>query len=300
MDFSVYAFMFPVCIVIATIAMASGISGAALLSPTIIIGFPVLGAPTLAPATAIGSSLFTEFSGFGSGVIGYVRRRLVDFRTARALVIVAVPVAAAAGFLSSEIDPRALKGAYGLLMLALAAVLWRQAAEELRPGSRDPKPRYARVRDRDRELTRIVDSEGKVYEWHTCNRRVGRLLTAGGAAMAGLISTGIGEIEMPQLVKRCHVPVPVAAATSIVIVALTVLGASVAHFLRLLQEGGVDAIPWNLIVYTVPGAIIGGQIGARLQGKVPPRTMERSMAILFLLIGLVFLVNVTVAQGLTT
>lgn len=299
MDWSVYAFMFPACIVIATIAMASGISGAALLSPTIIIGFPLFGVPTLTPAAAIGSSLFTEFSGFGSGVIGYVRRRLVDFRTARALVIVAVPVAAAAGFLSSEIDPRVLKGVYGLLMLPLAAVLWRQAGEELRPGSRDPKPRYARIRDQDRDLTRIVDSEGNVYEWRTCNRRVGRLLTAGGAAMAGLISTGIGEIEMPQLVKRCHVPLPVAAATSIVIVASTVLGASVAHFLRLLQEGGVDAIPWNLIVYTVPGAIIGGQIGARLQGKVPPRMMERSMAILFLIVGAVFLLNVTVAQGLT-
>jgi hypothetical protein len=300
MDFSVYTFMLPVCIVIATIAMASGISGAALLSPTIIIGFPLFGVPTLTPAAAIGSSLFTEFSGFGSGVIGYVRRRLVDFRTARALVIVAVPVAAAAGFLSSEIDPRVLKGVYGLLMLPLAAVLWRQAGEELRPGSRDPKPRYARIRDQNRDLTRIVDSEGNVYEWRTCNRRVGRLLTAGGAAMAGLISTGIGEIEMPQLVKRCHVPVPVAAATSIVIVAATVLGASVAHFLRLLQEGGVDAIPWNLIVYTVPGAIIGGQIGSRVQGNVPPRIMERSMAILFLAIGVVFLLNVTVAQGLTT
>jgi uncharacterized protein len=105
-----------------------------------------------------------------------------------------------------------------------------------------------------------------VYERRTCNGRVGRLLTAGGAAMAGLIS-GIGEIEMPQLVKRCHVPVPVAAGTSIMIVASTVLGASVAHFLRLLQAGGVGAIPWNLIAYTVPGAIIGGQIGARVQGK---------------------------------
>ncbi len=299
MDFTAYAFMLPVCIVIATIAVASGISGAALLSPTIIIGFPLLGVPPLTPAAAIGSSLFTEFAGFGSGVIGYTRRRLVDFKTVRALVIVAVPVAAAAGFLSSEIDPRVLKGAYGLLMLPLATLLWRQAREELRPGSPHPKPRYAQIRDPDPDLTRVVDAEGNVYEWHTCHRRVGRLLTAGGAAMAGLISTGIGEIEMPQLVKRCHVPVPVAAATSIVIVAATVLGASVAHFLRLMQEGGADAIPWSLIVYTVPGAIIGAQIGARIQGKVPPWQMERAMAILFLVIGVVFLLNVTVAQDLT-
>ncbi len=299
MDYTVYAFMLPVCIAIATIAMTSGISGAALLSPTIIIGFPLLGVPKLAPAAAIGSSLFTEFFGFGSGVIGYSRRRLFDLRTVGALVIVAVPVAAAAGFFSGLIDPRILKGIYGVLMLPLAAVLWRQAREELRPGSPEPKPEYAPIREQDAELTRVEDADGNVYEWRTCNRRVGRLLTAGGAAMAGLISTGIGEVEMPQLVKRCRVPVPVAAGTSIMIVASTVLGASGAHFVRLFEEGGVSAIPWNLIVYTVPGAVVGGQIGARVQGRVPPWLMERGMAILFFFIGLVFLLNVTVAQGLT-
>ena len=44
MDLTVYMFMFPVCIAITTIAMLSGISGAAMLSPAIILGFPLLGA----------------------------------------------------------------------------------------------------------------------------------------------------------------------------------------------------------------------------------------------------------------
>lgn len=180
MDYTVYAFMLPVCIGIATIAMTSGISGAALLSPTIIIGFPLLGVPKLAPAAAIGASLFTEFSGFGSGVVGYVGRRLYDVRTVRALVIVAIPVGGVAGFFSGFIDPRVLKGIYGVLMLPLAAVLWRQAGEELRPGSPDPKPEYARVRDEDSDVTRVEDVDGNVYEWRTCNRRVGRVLTAAG------------------------------------------------------------------------------------------------------------------------
>jgi uncharacterized protein len=81
MDWAVYWFMLPVSIGIATIAMSSGISGAALLSPVLIIGFPLLGVPKLAPASAIGLSLFTEFSGFSSGVVGYVRRRLFDIKT---------------------------------------------------------------------------------------------------------------------------------------------------------------------------------------------------------------------------
>jgi len=291
MDLTVYLFMFPVCIAIATIAMLSGISGAAMLSPAIILGFPLLGVPEIAPAAAIGMSLFTEFFGFGSGVVGYVRRKLVDFATYKALVWVAVPVAAVAGFVSQAIEPEVLKVAYGLMMFPLAVVLFRQSDEELRPGSENAKPRYHPIADQARQLTRVVDAEGNVYEWRTCNRRVGRVLTGLGATMAGLVSTGIGEIEMPQLVKRCHIPVAVAAGTSILIVASTVLGASVAHIGLLMQEGGVEAVPWNLILYTVPGAVIGGQIGARLQGTISPRLMERSMAILFGVIGALFLIS---------
>lgn len=291
MDLSVYWFMFPVCIAIATIAMLSGISGAAMLSPAIILGFPLLAVPEIAPAAAIGMSLFTEFFGFGSGVVGYVRRRLVDFETYKALVWVAVPAAALAGFVSQAIEPQILKATYGLMMFPLALVLFRQSAEELRPGTEEPRPRYHPIREQAPELTRVVDAEGNVYEWRTCNRRVGRLLTGFGATMAGLVSTGIGEVEMPQLVKRCHMPVAVAAGTSILIVASTVLGASIAHIALLMQEGGVDAVPWNLVVYTVPGAVIGGQIGARLQGAISPKLLERSMASLFAVIGALFLVS---------
>lgn len=291
MDLSTYVFMLPVCMAIATVAMLSGISGAAMLSPVIILGFPLLGVPEIAPAAAIGMSLFTEFFGFGSGVVGYIRRKLVDFETYKALVWVAVPVAAVAGFVSQAIEAEILKATYGLMMFPLAFVLFRQSDEELRPGSPDPKPRYHPIDDQAPHLTRVVDAEGNVYEWRTCNRRVGRLLTGFGATMAGLVSTGIGEVEMPQLVKRCHLPVAVAAGTSILIVASTVLGASVAHIALLMQEGGVDAVPWNLIVYTVPGAVIGGQIGARLQGAISAKVMERSMAILFGVIGVLFLIS---------
>lgn len=203
----------------------------------------------------------------------------------------AVPVAALAGFVSQAIEPQILKATYGLMMFPLALVLFRQSEEELRPGSGEPKPRYHPTVGPDPDLSRVVDAEGNVHEWRTCNRRVGRLLTGFGATMAGLVSTGIGEVEMPQLVKRCHMPVAVAAGTSILIVASTVLGASIAHIALLMQEGGVDAVPWNLIVYTVPGAVIGGQLGARLQGTISPKLMERSMASLFAVIGVLFLIS---------
>lgn len=292
MDYTVYWFMFPACIFIATIAMTSGISGAALLSPVLILLFPVLDVPTLSPASAIGMSLFTEFFGFGSGFVAYYRRRLIDFHTYRALVIVAVPVTIVATFVSQSVDARFLKLVYGVLMVGLAYLLLRQAPETARPGTDPASAKMDPPKRPDRDETVVTAADGTEYRYRVCNRRVGRVLTAFGAGLSGLISTGLGEVEMPQLVKRCHVPAPVAAGTSIAIIATTVLAASSAHIFQIMREGGIDAVPWNLVIYTVPGALIGGQIGGRLQGKIDEKLFERFMGVLFGLIGGLFVVNV--------
>lgn len=50
-------------------------------------------------------------------------------------------------------------------------------------------------------------------------------------------------------------------------------------------------IPWNLAAYTAPGALIGGQIGARYQGKVSSEKMEKLIAGLLYLIDILLLVT---------
>ena len=283
MDWTVYWFMLPVCIVVATTAMFSGISGAALLTPFFVLGFPVMGVPTLTLVQAIGTSLFLETSGFGSGVVGYARRRLVDYGFARLLLAVALPAGAIGAVLSQHSPTPPLRAVYGLLMFAVAYLLWTY-----RPA--------ARVRRGSGE--RVVRSrEGREYRYEPRGRGLTLVLTGAGGTLAGLISTGIGEVTMPNLVRRVGIPVPVAAATSVIVVAATVVGAAATHFVQLLQEGGFDAVPWNLIVWAVPGAIIGAQIGSRLQGRVPERASNRFFAILFLAIGLAFLVTAVRETG---
>ena len=62
-----YWFMFPISILIATVAMTFGIGGAAFFSPTFAILFPLVNVPTLSASEAFGASLFTEMFGFASG-----------------------------------------------------------------------------------------------------------------------------------------------------------------------------------------------------------------------------------------
>jgi uncharacterized protein len=300
MNWTVYWFMFPACIVISSIAMLSGISGAAMLSPTIILGFPLIGVPLLAPAAAIGMSLFTEFFGFSSGVVGYARRCLIDYNVASQMIYAAVPFAAAGALASAYINPALLKTIYGVMMFGLAGVLVRQSFTHPTsyPAALETSPEGGTREFRVERDTHVCAAGRKEYRYKPEGLGLSRTLTAVGGTLSGMLSTGLGEIELPQLVGICRLPLPVAAGTSILIVTAGVAAGSVTHVARLLSEGGLSAVPWNLIVYTVPGALIGGQIGARLQGTVREATMERFMAGLFVVIGAAFLASVWLRGGL--
>jgi uncharacterized membrane protein YfcA len=325
MDWTIYWFMLPVCIVVAAVAMFSGISGAALLTPTFLIGFPLLGVPRLTTLAAIGTSLILETSGFGTGLYRYLRLRLVDIRSARSIVLVTLPLGALGSVVALFVPVLLLKIGYGAAMLGLAYLLLSDrprpdaTGKPVRPvrgpsgaatpprliGPPDVPPPVLIVSESERvhppcsagEHRRIEAANGSTYDFCAHGLRLQRVLSGAGAIVAGMISTGVGEATLPALVRRSCFPIPVAAATSTVIVAATVAGAALTHLIELLQEGGAGAIPWNLIVWAVPGAIIGAFIGTRLQGRVSERTSRTFFAGLFATIGAAFLVAFTAFAG---
>lgn len=287
LDWVQYWFMFPVSIGIATTAMLSGIGGAALFIPIFVIIFPILGPeyPLETTAAALGSALLTEVFGFSSGFVGYYRKKLIDFRIAIPFLMVSVPIAIIGAILLATLKEQEvfLKGAYALLMLALCPMILRHTSPE---NVVAPQSAGAAAAVDDRPMRSVTGRDGRTYDYR--KPRLGAIGTAAtgvGGFLTGLLSVGIGEVIMPQLVKRNRIPVAVAAATSVFIVIVTIASASFAQVTALMAGGGVNAIPWNLVVYTVPAVIIGGQIGPRLQGTIPQRSMEKAIAVLFGIIG---------------
>ncbi|MDP7470611.1 MAG: sulfite exporter TauE/SafE family protein [Dehalococcoidia bacterium] len=59
----------------------------------------------LAPAQAIGAGLLTELASTGFATTNYLRQKVVDFRTARLLLLAAVPVIVACSFISHLVEP---------------------------------------------------------------------------------------------------------------------------------------------------------------------------------------------------
>lgn len=282
MDFTLYWFMLPVSVLVATTAMLCGIGGAALFTPIFIILFPLLGPEYTLKSTvaAIGAALLTSTFGFSSGFIGYYRNRLIDFSLAWKFLRISAPVAVVGAFFSHFAPDWALISGYALLVLTLALVLEFFHSSELAPSLDEHEENSGAGRKK------LINRTGREYAYRSPKiGLISGVITGVGAFLTGMVSVGVGEVVMPQLTKR-GVPAPVAAATSVAVVIVTLASASFTQISKLIAEGGFAAAPWNLVIYTIPGVIIGGQLGPRLQGMVSHRRMERAIGALFLIISI--------------
>ena len=286
MSLPTYAFMLPTATVVATTCQLCGIGGAALFSPIFLLVFPLLGPqyPLASPAAAVASALLTEAFGFSSGLVGYARRGLVVWDVAADLAKVAVPVAVAGAAVAPLVagDVRALRACYALLMLGLSA--------RLLAGERDDPD--ACVYEGARE---VVDSDGVSYTFDAPERdAAGQAQVAGGAFLTGLLGVGVGEVVLPSLTRDCGMPVPVAAGSSVAVVFAAAAAAAVAQFAQLADAAGGDVaavVPWDLVAFTVPGVVLGGQIAPRLAGRLPDAVVEAAAGALFGGVGVAFAVK---------
>jgi len=258
--------VFPAAICIATVALASGISGALFFSPFFLL---VVG---LEPHQAIGAGLITELFGTSFATFNYIRQRIVDFQTVRFLVAASIPAAIGGAFLADHIKSSVLQIVFGTVLVMLAAVVLYHSAQRGKPPS-------GRILDQAKKMTVIQARDGNTYSYLTCNRSIGVPLAGIGALLTGLMSAGLPEITTTQLIIRCRIPARVAVATAIFVLTVTVFFAAGVHAL--------SAKPaWHVVIWSIPGVIIGAQIGPRVEGKLPPSVAERILSTLFFAIGI--------------
>ena len=271
-----YWFMFPASILVSTLAMASGVEGATFFSPLFILAL------RLSPEVAIGTALITEVFGFASGLFAYTRKKLIDFRLGLNLLVVTIPLAIIGTLISEIIDPVYLMIILGVGLFVVALSFLRQ------PEHKDvvlmDKQNVEEYGGKNAQ-TVLVTAEGEEIRYTVCNRTEGRILSGIGALFMGMVSTGLGEMNGYFLLQRCRVPSKVSVATSVFVVAVTALVASTGHFIQFVKNGGgVLETVLRLIIFTVPGVIIGGQIGSKISSKIPQRVLEVGLAILFIIV----------------
>ena len=85
-------------------------------------------------------------------------------------------------------------------------------------------------------------------------------------------------------------------ATTIFVVVITVLAASIGHAIGFARTADPAALRnvGLIVMYTIPGVIVGGQIGPVVQRRADERTMKYIIAGLFVVVGVIMLLTVIV------
>jgi uncharacterized protein len=250
-------FMFPVAVVIASIAMMAGIGGAVLFSPFFIL---VL---RLDPLLALASGLAIEIFGFTSGVVGYWRQHSIRFDIVRRLIILTLPATVAGVFIGRLVPVIALKIILGALILFLAyQFLFR--GKECTP--KDPRCSGVSGEQKDVRLTPFIRGSSLV-----------------GGLLVGMISAGLGETNELNFLQRLKLPVPLASGTSVFLVAASAIVGVATHafFLVTREDVGALADAASILVFAVPGVVIGAQVGVYLANRVNPKSMGKFIGVLF-------------------
>ena len=267
--------VFPAAVIFSMIALAAGVSGALFFSPFFMI---IVG---LTPAQAIGAGLLTEVFGMGNGLRSYVQQGVVDYATAKWLLLGSIPAIVVGAFAAHYVDPTLLKLIFGVGLLVLGTFLvLNKSPEDCTPGEGEGE--YMRKRAETNDETIIEATDGEVYRYRTCWRPPGVALSGIGGFVTGLISAGLPEIVTTQLVTRCRLPPRVAVATSVFVLAIT---ASIGAAIHALTATPV----WYVVVWSIPGVLVGGTIGTRVGKYVPEDLMENGLGVVFGLVGLLVL-----------
>ena len=140
--------------------------------------------------------------------------------------------------------------------------------------------------DEEGTVTR-VDREGDDYRY-TRGGYLRRFANYSiGGMFQGLAGFGIGELGIISMLGT-KVPVRVAIGTNHIVVALTAILASLVHVFGGGLVGGhslsLASTPWNMVVFTVPATVTGGQIAPYVSNALSTSTIKAFVGGLFAII----------------
>ena len=303
-----YWWLFLAFITGATIVNTVGISGSALFVPFLIFVFPVIAGETLTPETLVKVGLISESFGLSSSALAFIQYGLVDRRLALSLVAGAVPFVVAGALLSFIIPAPVFHAMLGMALMAASYLLFKADLGHEEPNAANDEADADAAADggrtdlpddedklgpagvekaEDGTVTRI-DRDGNDYTYSHGGYLERFVNYSIGGVFQGLAGFGIGELGIISML-RTNVPVRVAIGSNHIVVALTAVLASLVHvFGGGLVPGAhnidLASTPWNMVVWTVPATVTGGQIAPYVSANLDTNLIKKGVGVLFAVI----------------
>jgi len=213
-----------------------GGGGAIITAPLLVFAFGL----GVHEATTV--SLVVVFLAAISGLVGHARAGRVRWRSGIVFGLLGVVGAVPGAWLAGHVPESVLLAGFTLLLVVAAVAMWR----------------------------------GRVGT-SSADRPTG--LVAAVAVLVGLVigffGVGGGFVIVPALVLFLGFPMPVAAATGLLVIAIDSVAA--------LAVRGASSLDPAVALPLALAAVVGSLVGARLAGRVPVEQLQRTFAVVMVL-----------------
>jgi uncharacterized membrane protein YfcA len=224
----------PAGFIIATLATLVGIGGGLLWMPYLIF------LAHLDPGQAVVTSLVIQVGGMGSGSVTVVRTKKADLRLALLLGVCAFPGVPIGVWISRFVTGDSVVFILGVACLAIGLVFVY--------GREEP----------DHGPNKVSLRQTAPYLW----------LATLFSIMTGLLSMGVGDFLVPILRNRLRMSMESAMGACLIVMAMNAALAAALHIMI------GERFATSLILWAIPGVLLGGQVGPRLAGRIPDQTLK--------------------------
>jgi uncharacterized protein len=232
----------------------AGVGGGTIIVPLLAVA---LGVPL---HNAIAVSLLGVIAVSTTASANYLEAGLVSRRIGLTLLVSTTAGGIIGGFAAGLIDARVLAGLFAIVLIAVA-LRTLFASEPVEPEAVDELGLL------EFDATYVDPRTGTDVAYRVRNFGIGSMVSVFAGVISGLLGVGGGIVNVPTMHSLMGVPIRVALTTSTYMLGATAVASAVLYFSRGEIEPGLAGA-------VVIGSVMGGQIGSRLQHRLPQRALQ--------------------------
>ncbi|MFD1066452.1 sulfite exporter TauE/SafE family protein [Oceanobacillus locisalsi] len=260
---------FTIAMLAAFVGSLAGLGGGVVLIPLLFLASGnIEGFEWVTPQTVVAMSLFVMFFTGISSALSFAKTKRIDYKAGGLFLIGSIPGSMCGAWLNQFVQANTFYIYFGILIILIAAILFYRQLRGIQPKKVDISEKGARQ----------AKLGSQVYTYNI--RAVPALIIAFIVGMlSGFFGIGGGAIMVPVMLLVFGFPAHIATATSMFMIIFVSLFGSIAHV-------ALGNVAWAYVLFFIPGAWIGGKIGALINQKISSSLLELFLRILLIIMGI--------------
>ncbi|PBB06285.1 sulfite exporter TauE/SafE family protein [Salimicrobium humidisoli] len=249
----------------AFIGSIAGLGGGVILIPSLLFLSDFFEAFSwVTPQKIVAISLIVMIFTGMSSALSYIRHKRVDFKLGSLFLIGSIPGGIFGAYINGFLNADVFSLIFGGVMIFVSLLFFL-------PRRQGSTPLFKK----GMKGVRMVAGE----EYHyTVPITLGLVLAFTVGTLSGLLGIGGGSLMVPAMILLFQLPPHIATATSMFMIFFAVIPSSVTHI-------GLGHVDWYRTLFFIPGAYLGGTVGAYVNRKMNAKSIEWVLRILLIVVG---------------